>query len=394
MPSLADNLPYTQMPWDQTTWLSGLANEAQNAPRFKPVSPGPIPSYSGGLGSGVANAAGTAGAPGTGTTAGGVLGGLNQVNQLVNRFAPGSIPQGVETALGDANSIYGMYNAFAHPSAATALGGVAGGAHLYNQFAPALGGTKIPAGFTTGLAGVGDVAGIYNAFKNPTPGNVASGLYDARNLYGIGSNIAQNMGLNSAITSAAAPGLADAAAGAGIGDLSAAPGLSSAMSGAASAGADMSAGALGGAGAGAGTAGALGALSGYSSSPEVLAAMNAVIPDAAVATAGGAAEAGSAGAAGAAGAASPIWAAAGPAAAATAVLAILGNYNDRKQDQALLNKGAGPGTGWMGNYKGLDLYSNPPINPAQRQIWNEYMAMHANDPAYGPGKGSDAGTGH
>src|SRR6267154_878037 len=271
MPSLADNLPYTQMPWDQTTWLAGLANQAQNAPRFKPqVNNATLPSYSGGLGSNVAAAAGNPGSTGNGTGFGGALGTVNQIDQLVNKVGgPGTVPGGLQTGLGDINSLYSLYNAYQHPSVATGISGAAGAAHLYNQAAPALGGTALPSNITTGLGGIGDIAGIYNAIQHPTPGNIASGLYDAHNLYGIGSNIAQNIGLNSAITSAAAPGLADAAAGAGIGDLSAAPGLSEAMSGAASAGADMSAGALGGAGAGAGT---LGALSSYSASPEVLAA--------------------------------------------------------------------------------------------------------------------------
>lgn len=283
MPSLADNLPYTQMPWDQTTWMAGLADQAQNAPRFKPhINNMALPSYSGGLGSNVAGAAGNPGSTGNGTGFGGALGQVNQLDQLINRIGgPGTVSGPFQTGLGDINSLYSLYNAYQHPSIATGISGAAGAAHLYNQAAPALGGTALPGNITTGLSGVGDIAGIYNAIKHPTAGNIASGLYDARNLYGIGSNIAQNMGLNSAISSAAAPGLANAAAGAGIGDLSAAPGLSSAMSGAAGAGADMSVGALGGAGTGAGASGALGTLGGYSSSPEVSAAINATVPDAA-----------------------------------------------------------------------------------------------------------------
>lgn len=128
-----------------------------------------------------------------------MAGGLSAANNVASLAAKAGykLPGAAGQALGDANSAFQLYNAFKNPTAGNVLGGVAGAANLYKQM-----GGNLPAGLGSTLGNLGYGMGILNAFKNPSAGNVASGAYDAYKLY-------------NALSGLGAAGGAGAAAGAG-----------------------------------------------------------------------------------------------------------------------------------------------------------------------------------
>lgn len=162
---------------------------------------------------------------------GGTLQAANGANKVANAFGQGNST--ASGALGGANDAYGVYNAIAHPGVATGIVGAASALDAYNRVSQAsqsgldlasinagnaasasklAGGSSALGNAGTALGAAGDVMGIYNAFKNPTAGNVVSGAIDAYKLYGTVSSAFSSGG--AAAGGAAAAGSGGSAAGA------------------------------------------------------------------------------------------------------------------------------------------------------------------------------------
>jgi hypothetical protein len=142
---------------------------------------------------------------------GGTLQAANSANALANRAGFGNTA--VNQGLGGVNSAYQIYNAIKNPTAENVVSGLAGanklGGMATGNSAGLLGGA---AGSALGAANAG--LGIYNAIKNPNPINIASGLYDAYKLYGL-ANSAGLLGGGAAGAGAGAAGAGAAGEAAG-----------------------------------------------------------------------------------------------------------------------------------------------------------------------------------